>query len=213
MKAYVITITTLQKSVDVANRCIESGKQFGIDVEIFPAITPNDDIFNIAKERKVNLSGFDEKYSRKENAIACFLSHQSLWMKSIEINENILILEHDAVFKGSISDNINFKGLISLGKPSYGKYNIPKLGVGPLVSKQYLPGAHAYIIKPSAAKELMNKSKICAKIPDIFMDIRTFPWIEEYYPWPIEAVDTFSTTQKIAGCIAKHNYKEGFEII
>lgn len=213
MKSYVITITDLDRSVEVANRCIASAKSFGIDAEIFKAITPNDDIFGISANREVNLSGFDERYSRKENAIACFLSHQSLWMKSIELNENILILEHDAVFKEKIDPNIQFKKLISLGKPSYGKYNIPRKGVGPLVSKNYLPGAHAYIIKPSGAEALMNRSKIQSKIPDVFMDIRVFPWLEEYYPWPIEAVDNFSTTQKLAGCIAKHSYNEGFDII
>lgn len=213
MKAYVITITDLDKSLEVANRCIASAKLFDINVEIFKAITPKDNIFKIAEDREVNLSGFDEIYSRKENAISCFLSHQSLWMKSIELNENILILEHDAVFKEKIDSNIKFKKLISLGKPSYGKFNIPRNGVGPLVSKSHLPGAHGYIIKPHGAQELINRSKRRAKIPDIFMDRSVFSWLEEYYPWPIEAVDTFSTTQKFEGCIAKHNYKEGFDII
>lgn len=213
MKAYVITITDLDLSIEVANRCIASAKTFDIEVEIFKATTPNDDIFTICKNRKVNLSGFDDKYARKENAIACFLSHQSLWMKSIELNEDILILEHDAVFKEKIDTNIKFKKLLSLGKPSFGNFNIPKKGVGPLASKTYLPGAHAYIIKPSGAEELMNMSKIQSKPTDVFMNIEVFPWLEEYYPWPIEAVDTFSTTQKLAGCIAKHNYKEGFQIL
>jgi hypothetical protein len=44
MKAYVITITTLPKSVEIANRCIESGKKFGINVEVFSAITPKNKV-------------------------------------------------------------------------------------------------------------------------------------------------------------------------
>lgn len=213
MKTYVITIKNLDRSVEVSNRCIESAKKFGIDVEKFDATTPIDNVYKIAEERGINLSGFDERYSRKENAIACFLSHHSLWKLAVETNENIFILEHDAVFVSGFDQNINFKGILSLGKPSYGRYNTPQKGISPLTSKNYLPGAHAYIVKPKAATELINMSKVLSKPTDVFIDRRTFPSVEEYYPWPVEVRDTFTTVQKTAGCIAKHNYKEGFEII
>jgi len=213
MKAYVITIMNMERSVEIAQRCIDSAKTFGIEVEMFKAITPKDDVYKIAEEKGINLSGFDERYSRKENAIACFLSHYSLWDLSVKTSENILILEHDAVFVNGVDLNINFKGLLSLGKPSYGKYNTPRDGISPLTSKNYLPGAHGYIVKPSAAVELINKSKVLSKPTDIFIDRRSFSWIEELYPWPVEVKDTFTTVQKRPGCVAKHSYTEGFEII
>jgi GR25 family glycosyltransferase involved in LPS biosynthesis len=213
MKAYVITIMDMERSVEIAQRCVDSANQFGINVEMFKAITPNDDVYKIAREKNINLSGFDERYSRKENAIACFLSHYSLWNESIETNESILILEHDAIFVDKVDLNMNFKRLISLGKPSYGKYNIPQNGISPLTSKSYLPGAHGYIVKPNAAADLINKSKVLSKPTDLFIDKRSFSWIEEYYPWPIEVKDTFTTVQKESGCIAKHSYNKGFEII
>jgi glycosyl transferase family 25 len=213
MKTYVITITTLKNSLEVANRCIESGKKFGINIEMFPAITPKDKVYEIASKEGINISGFDERFSRKENAIACFLSHYSLWKKCAELNENIFILEHDAVIKNKIDLNIQFKGVLSLGKPSYGKFITPAKGISRLTSKDYLPGAHAYMINPMAAEALINRSKIKAIPADLFMDRRSFPWIEEFYPWPVEVQDSFSTVQKLSGCIAKHNYKEGFGII
>lgn len=213
MKSYVITITDLDRSVEVANRCIASAKTFGIDVEIFKATTPKDNVYKIAEEKGINLSGFDERYSRKENAIACFLSHYALWEVAIKCNESILILEHDAVFVSGVDINVSFKGLLSLGKPSYGKYNIPQKGISPLTSKGYLPGAHAYLIKPNAASDLINRSKICSRPTDVFIDRKSFSWIEEYYPWPVEVKDTFTTIQKKTGCVAKHSYTEGFEII
>lgn len=213
MKAYVITITTLPKSVEIANRCIESGKKFGIDIEIFPAITPKDNVHELASQYGINTRGFEERWSRRDNAISCFLSHYSLWKKCLELNESIFILEHDAVIVNKIDMNIPFKGVLSLGKPSYGKFNTPKPGIGPLVSKDYLPGAHAYMIKPKAAEDLINRSKLKAIPTDVFIDRRTFSWIEEFYPWPVEVHDTFSTVQKLSGCIAKHNYKEGFGIL
>lgn len=213
MKTYVITITTLPKSVEIANRCIESGKQFGINIEIFPAITPKDNVYELAKKNGINITGFDERFSRKENAIACFLSHYSLWEQCVKTNESIFILEHDAVIVDKIDLNIAFKGVLSLGKPSYGKFTKPRNGIGPLVSKDYLPGAHAYMINPKAASDLINRSKLKAIPTDVFIDRRNFSWIEEFYPWPVEVQDSFSTVQKLSGCIAKHNYKEGFGIL
>jgi glycosyl transferase family 25 len=213
MKTYVITITTLPKSVEIANRCIESGKKFGIGIEIFPAITPKDGVYELAAKEGINVGAFNEHFSRKENAIACFLSHYSLWKKCVELNENIFILEHDAVITDKIDMNLNFKGVLSLGKPSYGKFLTPAKGISRLTSKDYLPGAHAYMINPMAAAALINRSKIKAIPADLFIDRRSFPWIEEFYPWPVEVRDSFSTVQKLSGCIAKHNYKEGFQII
>lgn len=213
MKAYVITITTLPKSIEIANRCIESGKRFGIDIEVFPAITPKDNVHQLANQFGINTKGFDERFSRRDNAIACFLSHYSLWKLCVELKEPIFILEHDAVITDKIDMNIQFKGVLSLGKPSYGKFVTPKEGIGPLVSKDYLPGAHAYMINPMAAAALINKSTLKAIPTDVFIDRRNFSWVEELYPWPVEVQDSFSTVQKIAGCIAKHNYKEGFEVI
>lgn len=213
MKSYVITITDLDRSLEVANRCIASAKNFGLDVEIFKAITPKDNVYKIAQDKGINLSGFDERYSRKENAIACFLSHHSLWSLSVETNEDILILEHDAVFISEFDFNTKFRGILSLGKPSYGRYSTPQRGVSPLTSKSYLPGAHAYIVKPNAASSLINMSKVLSKPTDVFIDRRTFSFIDEFYPWPVEVRDTFTTVQKTSGCVAKHSYKEGFEII
>ena len=45
-----------------------------------------------------------------------------------------------------------------------------------------------------------------ARPTDIYLNINQFPWLEEYYPWPVEAKDTFSTIQHEGGCSAKHGY-------
>ena len=76
-----------------------------------------------------------------------------------------------------------------------------------------MPGAHAYMIKPSGAKALMEKAKTVAGPTDVFMNLKNFPWMEEYYPWPAEAHDSFTTIQKTEGCLAKHNYNGKYKII
>ena len=211
MKSYVITIFDNDKSVDSAKRCIESGKRFGQNIEMFPAITPRDNPLDILKAEMIKVAGFKEKYSRLENCVSAFLSHYSLWNVAVNENVRVNIFEHDAVCVNNLPRHINYQGCISLGAPSYGQFNTPRImGVNPLTSKRYFPGAHAYRIKPSAATVLCNTAQISAGPTDTFLDLSHFPWLEEYYPWPVVARDDFTTIQNVGGCQAKHNFKEGY---
>lgn len=215
MKAFVITITDNEKSVGVANRCIASAKNFGIDVEMHDAMTPEKGAVSIAQNREIPLTGFKERYSRFENCLSAFLSHLSLWELCVELNEPIIIFEHDAVVMDNLPTRVQFDALMSIGEPSYGQYGIGQtLGVNKLFSKQYLPGAHAYMLKPIGARQLINASKTGRARPtDVFLNNVYFPWIQEYYPWPVVAKDTFTTIQNQEGCYAKHNFTQNYEII
>ena len=193
MKMYVITIMENEKSVQVADRCVQSGLVFGHKIEKHPAYSP-------------------QKYSRPENCIAGFLSHHSLWMKCLELNEPIVIFEHDAVVTNDIPSLLMFD-ILNLGKPSYGKFNTPTfIGYGSLISKPYFPGAHAYRITPKGAAELVNEAQFSAGPTDIYMHTSKFT-LGEYHPWVAEARDSFTTIQRKEGCYAKHNYGESYEII
>lgn len=215
MKSYVITIMDIPQSVKAAQNCIDSANSYGIEVKNWKAITPADNPIEILKSKDIPISGFQEVYSRLDRCVAAFLSHHSLWEYSVEHNEEILIFEHDAVVHSPINEFQPYNKLLSYGHPSYGKFNIPmKIGVNPLVSKNYLPGAHAYKIKPKGAEALIKQAKISAKPTDVFINNSCFPWIEEFYPWPVEAQDSFSTIQLTPGCLAKHQYKDGqYELI
>lgn len=216
MKCYVITIMDMPESVACAQRCIDSAADFGISVEMWPAITPKDNPLQILKDKKIPVEGFGEKYSRLDRCVSAFLSHHSLWEKSVEDNDEIFIFEHDAVVVSPINISMTYNMLLSYGKPSYGKYNTPmKLGVNSLSSKRYLPGAHAYRIKPRGAKHLIETSLLKAKPTDVFINTESFPWVEELYPWPVEVRDTFTSIQKTEGCLAKHNWNggDGYSII
>lgn len=213
MKSYVITIMDNEKSVSAATRCIQSAKRFGVTVEKHKAYTPLDSPIAIASKKEIPIERFEEKYSRFENCLAAFLSHYSLWEKCLEDREPFLILEHDAVFVNQLP--AIFKNpIVNVGKPSYGRYNIPQtLGEGPLISKRYFPGAHAYYIEPAGALALIDRAKTDAGPTDIFINLDHFPYLQEYYPWPVEARDNFTTIQNEAGCQAKHNYGNNYEIL
>ena len=214
MKAYVITIESNDKSVQVADRCIKSAKWFGVNVEQWRATTPKDNPIAKLLEDDVKISGLHEAYSRIANCAAAFHSHYSLWKHCIELDEQIMILEHDAIFVNQLPQNLKFNKCISLGHPSYGRWNeATKLGVSPLFSKRYFPGAHGYIVKPEACREFVKRAtEVMARPTDVFLNIESFPWLEEYYPWPVKANDSFTTIQNESGCYAKHNYGETYGI-
>ena len=214
MKNFVITISDIEQSVQTAKRCIVSGRLYGIEIETFDATTPrNTNIYRVMEEEGLSTEGFVEVYSRLENCIAAFLSHYSLWKKCIEDDETYTIFEHDAYVVQPISDSLIFNKVVSLGKPSYGKYNLPSFGVGPLMSKRYFPGAHAYRITPAGARALVEQARRHARPTDVFLHVDTFPFLQEFYPWPVEARDSFTTIQSEAGCLAKHGYGESYEIV
>ncbi len=222
MRAFVITLMKNEKSVEAAERCIGSASKVGLNVEKFDAFAPENKPFEILRDNRVITEGIIEKYSRSENCAAAFLSHFSLWKKCLELNAPIIIFEHDAFVVDPIAPSLlegyGFKQMISIGKPSYGQWRPPQfLGTGPLTSKKYFPGAHAYIVKPAGARTVIEYAQTTGARPtDVYLNKDAFPFLEEFHPWPVEARDYFTTIQKEEGCLAKHNYvknKENYEIV
>jgi hypothetical protein len=214
MKAFVITITENPQSVEAADRCVESAAKFGIQVTKHKANTPhNIDIHQFFRENSINDRYFHEEYSRLENCMAEFSSHYTLWKECIKANTPFLILEHDAFFVDKLP--VVTRGhIVNFGKPSYGNFKIPNfVGESKMFSKDYLPGAHAYKITPVAASELVMRSTFDAGPTDLYIHNGRFPFITEYYPWPVEVRETFTTIQRKMGCYAKHQYSNEYEVI
>lgn len=214
MKYYVITIMDNPQSVQSAEKCIKSGTRYGHKIVKWKATTPSDNIdskfdsYGLPKQFFMN-----SKYSREDRAMSAFFSHFSLWSNCVKDNETYAIFEHDAIVTAPVPD-IPFSGCMNIGTPSYGSFTVPStIGKGPLVSKRYFPGAHAYLINPSGARKLISAAKMYAAPTDIFLHVDHFSFLEEYYPWVAEARDSFTTIQKRQGCVAKHNFGEKYEII
>ena len=213
MKAFVLTIKDLDESEQAADRCIKSAAKLGCTVEKFYGYSPKDNPLNMLKELNIPLDGFKEKFSYIEKCVAAFLGHRSLWKQAVALQKNVLVLEHDAEFVSHLPSNIinsTTHDIISFGHPSYGKWNTPSiLGAGKLVSKPYVPGAHAYMVTPYGASQALKKADKKAGPTDTFFNINRFPNLKEFYPWPIVANDSFTTIQRQEGCLAKHNWKDG----
>lgn len=220
MKGYVVTLFDLPESVQVAERCIESAKQFNINVSKFHAVHKDIALQELEKEGLRIASEADEKkmlpgYKRGESdrgaVIGNFISQYRIWREILEENEPGIVLEHDAVFVDFVPDLKDKGDIINIGKPSYGSFKTKDIpGVYSMFSKPggYIPGAHAYYVTPKGASDLIYKAQSFGAAPcDLFLNKKMFPDIKEIWPQVVEAQDSFTTIQLKVGCAAKHNFK------
>lgn len=106
--------------------------------------------------------------------VACSLSHFNLWKKCIELDEPILILEHDSLFIKTFDPtpilDSNF-GIVGINSPFHATFafnrfhemvqkNPRELQPAPMLASKEVPqglaGNSAYVIKPFAAKHLID---------------------------------------------------------
>ncbi len=194
-RAYCIAVLSLPQSVESAQRCVESAKKFGVEVKVFEATTKPDAPKQL-QEFSLKWTWKKEIKSDLHAVWGCFLSHFRLWRKCMELNEPILVLEHDAIFTANIPD-FHFDSVLNLGKPSWGKNKAKgKSGLGILSTKK-LYGTHGYLVSPTGAKKMIEFAQENGISPaDEYMNRRSFPFIQEWHPHPIFAKDEFSSIQK-----------------
>jgi len=208
MKTYVITMMEHAKSCEVADRCIRSGEEHGVDVTRLPAVTAEDNPETQFDLLKLNKRPFlYNNYSRPVPCMATFLSHRLAWLEAAREGYPVLVLEHDAVFKAPLPAELDqVTHVCNLARPSFGYFDIPAAGLGAFRSKPggYLGGAHGYYVTPAGAEALLADVHN-AEPADLYINRRRLPELQEYYPWPIECEDSFSTIQHHQGCLAKHN--------
>lgn len=229
IKAFVIYIEDNQYSIDMANRCVQSGIANDVYVEKFSGVTKVNAIhtmrsFNLewtwAHDNtipricsKTNLYQFPYTTSDLRTKIGCSMSHYLLWKKCVELAESILILEHDTVFMRHLP-YIAFNGICQINDPDgvtrkgnwwsnhmkdrkqhgiFPKTKIPSSGNKNVPDG--LAGNSAYLIKPWAAKALIDKCHEIGLWPnDAIMCRQLFPFLEEYYPFITKSVQTKSTS-------------------
>ena len=235
-KAFIITMLNNHNSLVAARKCLQSIKNTKsfIDPYLIDATTPielNQHLknFNLSlndysypkspaetqKHVKTGLELSGYRASDYTKVVSCLVSHMRLWKLCKELNETIIILEHDALF----TTHFNIKkiqekftgGVMGLNDPigatrKAGLYdNLVKANysVGnfqvPTIDKPHIPqglaGNSAYIIKPEAATHLLDKVYEIGMWPnDALMCQQFFPWLQQVYPYFTTIQGTKSST-------------------
>jgi GR25 family glycosyltransferase involved in LPS biosynthesis len=176
-------------------------------------IDPNQDGYNI------ETSLYKKHYPARDQqrVIACALSHIRLWKKCVDLNQEIIILEHDSIFirQFDLNDLGEDWGVVGLNDPrgatrksavfykhmlnlGMGVHKVPSVDSAKDIHlPEGLAGNSAYIIKPSAAKDLLVAIKRLGLWPnDALMCKQLFPWLRVVYPFYTRIQGVESTTTR-----------------
>lgn len=181
MKAYTIRLKNNELSERIANESIAQAKLFNIDVTPFDAI--NGLQYQVHLER-LGIRPLKKFKKGKPGVYGCFLSHYYLWKLCVEENSPFIILEHDGYFIKPLPDNIldTFDDVLKLESENpYSNGYTARLAeihhdpmIVSIINPQddmdngagwYSIGAYAYIIKPHAAKKLIDWINVNGFLP------------------------------------------------
>lgn len=222
MKAFIIHISTNELSVESANKTRESAiKTAGLkDVTLYDGVHKNQTeyLLNKHKFKILDYESIWVQHQYFEPALGCFFSHYYLWEHCVELNERIMVLEHDAIFHREFVD-YEFDGVLNIGEPNQWQINKQKFNFGNIHKQRtqegivkkdcdceekkyqyggchcinfFLQGAHSYIITPHASKKLIEKAKTKGILPaDCHMNRENIE-IADLFPHCVHANQTFS---------------------
>lgn len=191
-KAFVIAIKDHPISEQQLLDCKASAIQFGWNVETYWGVSghtltgrnwTNIGVIPLVLNSSINLPGQQ----------GCFFSHWNLWNKCIEIDEPIIILEHDAVIQdkwsGVESDYVVTK--------LHDHYKKDKLKCNSYTGV-WTPSSHAYHITPISAKKIINFARSVGALPvDVMLGRKVVHVRHLGTPELVSRQNTYSTTHHL----------------
>ena len=208
MKTYIIRLKDNPISEKYATECVNQAKTFGIDVNYFDAINGLEYASHL---EKLNIHPKYKFKKGRAGVYGCFLSHYYLWQQCVADNVPYCVLEHDGYFikplpvdiLNQFTDVLKLDGenpfskdydqIINLknAQPiSIQKYNNPDAKfLHKNQTGNYMRGAYGYIIKPHAAKIIVDWISVNGFVPadnqlgDALVDIQvTVPSVVRLHP-------------------------------
>ncbi|BDR19536.1 MULTISPECIES: glycosyltransferase family 25 protein [Vibrio] len=180
MKVFVVS---LARSLDRRERIEEKLKQQGIRFEFFDAVDGSVGRFLHSEKSRPTITLRRKGYQLKTSEVACFASHYELWVRCIELDEPIVILE----------DNVDpvegLKQVLEHTLPLTSNYDYIKLSatqkcafipIVPIDDTHMLGGysagtcgTTAYIVTPKAASKFVTHAQEFIEPVDDYMEK---PW-------------------------------------
>ena len=179
MQNKIIVLGSSGISVSIGEKCIARAKEFGVKLDIFNAIH-GADAPEIIKELGLRQYRAKMKGGRL-GVLGCFLSHYFLWNECAKSDEPYMILEHDAYMLRPLPKKVLklFPDILKLDSldPYRDTYDAEldaqggedtiwslhaRLDHGKHIHSKglYSIGGYGYIIKPHAAKHLIEKVSV-----------------------------------------------------
>lgn len=175
MRAYAIVLAGSGLGETIFAEAKAAAATHGVDLELYPAVLgyhsqPLFDRYGI--NRFLNYTIIDQPGHQ-----GCFLSHFELWQRCVDLDEPIVILEHDGIFVRSLPSDVldHFDEVLRLDcfqhfKQGYNEQVEASLNQ-PIdyfrrdpdyhwhSSGGYYIGAYGYIIKPPGARKLIDHAQ------------------------------------------------------
>jgi GR25 family glycosyltransferase involved in LPS biosynthesis len=162
MKAFIIYLKEVQSTVDAALECKRTAREYGIDAWLMEGYSPSRaDQFIKQNNLKPYLPGpklYGIKWN-KPGVRGCFVSHYHAWLKCVELNHTIIVLEHDARIVKELP-TIDFSDVLQLG---YNKNGVDDASKSYIEENTFerkgvkmLEGTHAYAVTPQGAQKLID---------------------------------------------------------
>ena len=164
MKAFIIYLKEVQSTVDSALECKQTCREQGLDGWLMEGFTPSRaDAFIKENNLKPYLPGpklYNIKW-QKGGVRGCMISHYHAWKKCIELDEKIVVLEHDSrviseTYTEDFQDVLHLDGYRWEADPYQDQVPFVEDFVNVRKGENQLKGTYGYVIKPHAAKRLIQ---------------------------------------------------------
>lgn len=189
---FVIALKDHPVSESQLQDCLHSAVQHNWKVEVFWGVNGNTITDDCWKVENISTVRIDKPTMSRPGVQGCFLSHWKLWNKCVEINEPIIILEHDALIMKKWDPLELSNSIIKLHRHYAGKkikYDID--------SGFWSKSGHAYCLSPEHASKLIKFVRnVGAFEVDILMGSKVVP-VTHIKPSWVERQNTFSTTNNL----------------
>jgi len=184
MKTYILYIDD-PVSVQYANDCLASCRQFNVEAALFEGVKGKT---NRQLTRETNLRINTTEYSSEYCGT---IGHFNIWKAIAESGEVGVILEHDAVVKADYSNLVVNDGeILFLGPRVYSRedYGFPSQyqSIPDYIDVDFYYGAHAYMITPNTAKAMLEELE---RIEQILMPIDGLLGLRNKFDMKLKAVD------------------------
>lgn len=181
-KAYIIRVAGNEKSEELAKNCADSCIKVGQVYQYWDAYNGYENPIKPPKGESevMNLIKVTDHYLTR-GEVACALSHISLWHHCVQVDQPIVILEHDALVAQPYTQHAVFNSICYLGSNEQVKQGWEVHPTPPHASEgvnyHFICRAHAYAVDPSVAKNLLAhviKYGICTSL-DMLIRADIFP--------------------------------------